>query len=409
MTTREYAGFDKIIDLPLTARPYQWPDSATIPPREFLFGRHYARKNIGATVGAPGRAKTTLGLTDAISMTCGRNLLTGEDIVQRRVWHLNGEEDQDDLDRRVAAICQHYKVTAASCGGRLFVQSVRDKPIRFATLARNNTPILNQAALDQLEAEITTKRIDVFMLDPLISFHSVSENANEHMDLLLKEGLGGVASRTNSAGEIFHHPGKPKPGQADTTVEDARGASAIIAAVRSARVLNFMSPEEAKKLGIAGDDRRRHVRVSNGKANMGPLGRAIWFKLAVENLPNGDEVACASPWKPPDPFQDVSAANMHKCRTLVQTGAYREDSRSSDWVGYMVADVLKINVVRGADNDPKDLARLKQILATWFKNKVLATVEREDTKRRKRMFVVPGSWTDIEANPDPDPDEVALQ
>src|SRR5262249_21121662 len=151
------------------------------------------------------------------------------------------------------------------------------------------------------------------------------------------------------------------PGQGETTVEEARGASAFINAVRSARVLNFMSPEEAKQLGIAEDDRRLHIRESNGKANRGPTGKASWFKLEVENLPNGDEIACGSPWKPPDPFQGISTADMHKCRTLAQTAAYRADSRSPDWVGYMVAEVLGINVVHGADNKPEDVARIKQI------------------------------------------------
>src|SRR5262249_7417622 len=194
--------------------------------------------------------------------------------------------------------------------------------------------------------------------------------------------------RTRAAGEIFHHPSKPKPGQGEATVEDARGASAIIFAVRSARVLNFMTPEEAKRLGIAEDDRRLHVRITNGKANMGPLGKASWFKLEVENLPNGDEIACASPWKPPDPLQGVTAADMHKCRTLAQTGAYRLDSRASDWVGYMVAEVLGINVVHGADNKREDIARIKQILKTWIKHGVLTTEKRRDSNRKERDFVI---------------------
>jgi AAA domain len=215
----------------LTATPFPWRDPATIPPRQFLFGRHYQRKTISATIGAGGRAKTTHGLLEFVSMACGRNLLTGEEIAPLRAWYLNGEEDQDELDRRVAAICQRYNITEADCGGRLFVQSVRDNPIRFATLIRN-TPTLNRDNLDQFEAEIRAKCFDVFGLDPWVSFHSVLENDNVHMDLVLKEGLGGVASRTGTAGEIFHHPGKPKPGQADTTVEDSRGASAIIWAVR---------------------------------------------------------------------------------------------------------------------------------------------------------------------------------
>jgi hypothetical protein len=170
-----------------------------------------------------------------------------------------------------------------------------------------------------------------------------------------------------------------------------------------------MTPQEAERLGIAVDDRRLHIRVSNGKANMGPLGKATWLKIVVEPLPNGDEIACSSSWKPSDPFKGVTAADMHKCRTLAQTGAYRVDIRADDWISYMVAEVLGINVVRGADNHAKDLARLKQILATCFKNKVLKIEEREDSKRKKRKFVIPGPWSDEQPiNTDRD-EEITLQ
>jgi hypothetical protein len=172
------------------------------------------------------------------------------------------------------------------------------------------------------------------MLDPFISFHAVNENLNPDMDLVIKQGLGTIAGKTNSAGEIFHHPGKPKPGQAESTVEDARGASAIIWAVRSARVFNFMTPDEASKLGITEDDRRRHIRITNGKANMGPLGNATWIKIEVENLPNGDEVAVSSRWAPPNPFDGVSTTEWqleHNWQQLENCGpiaAHRSGSAS---------------------------------------------------------------------------------
>ena len=171
--------------------------------------------------------------------------------------------------------------------------------------------------LGRMKAFITTNRIDVFMIDPLISFHAVSENSNSDMDLVIKEGLGAVAAATNSAGEIFHHPGKPKPGQ-ETTVDDGRGASAIIWAVRSARVLNFMTPEDAKKLGIAEELRPLHVRIRNGKANVGPLGSARWLKIEIENLPNGDQVACATSWKPPGPFQGMTMNDIKVAREVAR-------------------------------------------------------------------------------------------
>jgi hypothetical protein len=153
-----------------------------------------------------------------------------------------------------------------------------------------------------------------------------------------------------------------------------------------------MTTDEADRLGIADEDRRLHIRTANGKANMGPLGKASWFKLSVKNLPNGDQVACSTSWSPPNPFQNVTPADMHRCRNLAQGGAYRRSSQSADWIGYAVAEILKIDVKHGAENDPRDIARIKEILRKWFKNGVLATEKRPDKQRRKREFVIPGSW-----------------
>src|SRR4051812_18032836 len=81
-----------------------WRDAATIPPRQTLFDGHYIRRSIGATIGGGGRAKTTRAIFEAVSMAAGRDLSTGEELApgRLRVWLLNGEEDQDELDRRVA-------------------------------------------------------------------------------------------------------------------------------------------------------------------------------------------------------------------------------------------------------------------------------------------------------------------
>ena len=369
-----------------------WCDPKTIPPREFLYSRHFIRKDISATIGAGGRGKTSNSHVEAVSMAVGRNLMTGQELpAPLRVLILNGEETQDELDRRLAAVCQRHGISQADLSRRLFVRSVRAKPPRFATLVRGEA-VLNQEALSALEAEIRANAIDIFILDPLISFHRVRENINEDMDLLIKEGFGGVASRTNSAGELLHHPGKPKPGAAENTVEDARGASAIIWAVRNARVFNFMTPDEAGKLGIPEDRRRRHIRISNGKANVGPLGKAEWITIQVEILPNGDEVACASRWSPPNPFDGISSTDMELARQLAQTGAYRADPRSPKWFGYALAEQLHIPITYRGDNDAKDIARLKSIIKTWLKNKALKIEIRKDDERKDREFIVAGSF-----------------
>ncbi len=373
-----------------------WRDPAMIPARQFLYGRHYIRRTIGATIAAGGRGKTTLSVYEAVTMTVGRDLSTNTPLPggPLRAWLLNGEEDQDELDRRVAATCQRYRITQSDLGGRLFVQSVRDRPMRVATLT-NNQPKIDDAIVKQMIEFIERNKIDVFMLDPLVSFHSVSENDNGHMDLVIKQGFGAIANTTNSAGELFHHPGKPKPGQAETTVEDGRGASAVLWAVRSARVLNFMTPQEADKLGMTDEERKLHIRIANGKANMGPLGKATWMKIEVEHLPNGDQVACVRSWNPPDPFIGVEQGDFRVVQKVAQGGAFRADSQSPKWLGWWMAENLPhLKIKTRYTDQPKDkseVAKLNSILNTWRKNKVLAVEEREDEHRKLKKYFIPGT------------------
>src|SRR5260370_17320233 len=102
--------------------------------------------------------------------------------------------------------------------------------------------MIDQAVVKYLVDFIERNHVDVFMLDPLVSFHGVLENDNSHMDVVVKEGFGAIASRTNSAGELFHHPGKPRPGPADTTVADGPGPPAHLSALPAAPVSNFITP-----------------------------------------------------------------------------------------------------------------------------------------------------------------------
>jgi hypothetical protein len=361
-----------------------WRDPDAIPKREWLYvGKHYMRGDISATIAPGGLAKTTRGVQEAVDMAANYGL---------RVLLLNGEEDQDELDRRIAAACAYYGKTRDDLGGRLFALSCRAKPPRFATTGERNVAQLNQGVLDELEAFIRQNDIDVFMLDPLISFHRVSENLNEHMDLLLKEGLGGVASRTRAAGEVFHHVGKPKPGAQETTVEDARGASAILAAVRSARVLNRMTPKEATALGLFMNDdmRRRYIRIGNGKANKAPVGNAAWMRIEVQTLPNGDEIAVTKDWTP-RASAGLDPAIVAAARQIAQTGTYRADKRSPRWFGYALAPMLGLTVVYGVSkSDEPECKQLDAIFKALVKMGAIAIEGRKDDHREIRQYVVAG-------------------
>ena len=101
-------------------------------------------------------------------------------------------------------------------------------------------------------------------------------------------------------------------------------------------------------------------------------------------------MAVSSRWSPPNPFNGLSTTDMTTGARLAATGELRADSRSPDWFGYALADTLHIPVAYGAENDPKDLARLNAIIKTWIKNKVLKIEVRPDAKSKDRKFIIPG-------------------
>ena len=155
-----------------------------------------------------------------------------------------------------------------------------------------------------------------------------------------------------------------------------------------------MTTAEAAQLGIHDDDRRRHVRIENGKNNPGPIGKAHWVKIETEILPNGDEVACSTSWKPPNPFDGVSVHDLKVVQRVVQGGAFRTDSQSPHWLGWWMAENLpSLNIKARYSDQPRnkaEIARLNSILKTWLKNSALEIDTRDDDKRKRRNFFIAG-------------------
>ena len=76
--------------------------------------------------------------------------------------------------------------------------STRDNPIRFAIPGPRGAAIANDAVVKAVLAWCEARGIDVFVADPLISFHSVRENDSGDMDLLFKEAFGTIAGKNRS-------------------------------------------------------------------------------------------------------------------------------------------------------------------------------------------------------------------
>ena len=119
---------------------------------------------------------------------------------------------------------------------------------------------------------------------------------------------------------ILHHTrkgGSASPGDPDI----ARGASAIVGAVRIALTLTPMSEEDARAFGLPTDAKTRSpfVRLDDAKQNYAPIRDAEWFQKMPHRLDNGEIVPAAEPWAPP-PQKQASQTDLASLAIAVARG-----------------------------------------------------------------------------------------
>jgi AAA domain len=383
----------------IVAEPFVLRPTADIPPREWLYGRHLIRKFLSTTFAPGAGGKTSLILAEAISMVTGRDLLKVGKMLTTglRVWVWNGEDPKIEIERRLAAICKHYNITAEQLAGRLYVNSGRDTDLKIATQDRNGTRIA-EPDVEQIIRQMKARQIDVLIIDPAVSFHSVSENDNGAIDAFAKEWAY-IADQTNAAVELAHHVRKGAQGTNEYFVEDGRGAGALLSAARDARVLNFMRPEQALSFGIDGADVFNYFRVDGGKPNMAARseGRSRWYKIESIGLDNGtkqqdaDEVGVVTSFTPTAAADAVPNADLLEIIKRLDDGRYAENAQAADWAGKVVADVMRLDPVR-------DKMKIGALIKTWIKRDELKIVSEHCTRNgRERPFVKGGIVVQLES------------
>jgi hypothetical protein len=374
----------------LAPKPFEWIEPKELPHREWVYGRHLVRGFVSCTIAPGGVGKTALLCAEALAMVTGRPLLGDAPQGRLRVWLVNLEDPIDELRRRIAATALQYGIGKDDIGGRLYLDSGRDMAIVVATNSREGVTV-NRPVLDAIKREIANRCIDVLIIDPFVACHAVPENDNGKIAAVTRLWAD-IAEATGCAIELVHHSRKMSADQ-QLTADDARGASALIAAVRSARLLRQMTETEAKRAGV--ENSRLYFSIASGKANLAPpADRAIWRRLTGILLCNGsspedpgDDVGVVEPWRWPDPFSDMNTEAAREVQRRIHAGEFRADQRAEYWAGYVVLDVL------GWDrSDTSAVAAVKKLLEGWLETGALKLVKRADAKRMKKQFVEVGQW-----------------
>ena len=377
----------------IVARPFEWQDPATLPPRAWVYPWHYIRKFVSVTIAPGGVGKSSLVIAEALAMITGRNLLGTKPKEAARVWLWNGEDPIDELQRRVTAALVQHNIAPSEVEGRLFLNSGRDDSICIALQNRQGIQIA-EPQVDAITRTIRENAIGVVIVDPFVSSHSVGENDNNAIDRVAKTWAR-IADATNTSIELVHH--SRKNGGAETTVEDGRGAVALLAAARAARVLNTMTKEEAERAGV--EHHHEYVRIDDGKANLTPISEASqWFRKVGVHLWNGpggsggDSVGVVIGWTWPDPLEDLTTVDLHKVQAAVAASRWRKDSQAKEWVGIAIADTLGLDL-----SDKANRNRVKSLQRMWTESGALVEFTEKDEKRNERTYVRAGGGREGEA------------
>src|SRR5262249_5304248 len=125
----------------IKATPFGLRDPQSIPPRQWLYNRHFVRKYPSVTVAPGGVGKSSLIFVEALAMARGRDLIGAKPIAPLRVWVWNGEDPLDELERRVTAAAIRFNIGREDIGDRLFVDTGREMPIVLAKQGKDGTTI----------------------------------------------------------------------------------------------------------------------------------------------------------------------------------------------------------------------------------------------------------------------------
>lgn len=366
----------------IKASPYSWRDPSTIPRRKWLYGVHLIRQFISVTVAPGGLGKSSLTIVEALALATGRPLL-GETVHEPcRVWLWNGEDPIEELHRRVAAACQLYRISPAEIEGKLFLDSGRDMPMVVVKKVRDEILVTEPVVEDIIET-IITNNIGAFVIDPFVLSHSVPENDNMAIDKTARQWAR-VADITNAAGHLIHHVRKGATGQSEFTVEDGRGAVALIAAARAARVMNRMTKEEGELAKI--ESHRRYFRIDDGKANLAPpADKTAWRYIESVPLANGDNVGVVTPWNWPDALGGITVQDLLNVQRAIDGKQLRESSQARDWAGNVIAMTLDLN-------PEADKRRINSMIKVWLTTGALRVANVVDDKGKNRPILEVGEW-----------------
>lgn len=374
---------------PLAIRKASLRTGAEIPPRAWLYGTALVRRYITVMVAPGGVGKTAWSVAVGMSLAHGRGLIGDWVHEQANTLVCCLEDPEDEFDRRLAACMARHRLDPDSLDGSIFHMNGRDRRLTIAAIGEDGLSVTypdKEALIEQCR----DLEIGAIIVDPFVNSHELEENSNPHINAAAR-AWAEIAEAANCAVLLIHHTRK---GAMAGDIDAARGASALIGAARAGFTLTAMSTDEAKEFGIPEEDRRRHVRLDDAKANLAPPSeKARWFRLDSVSLgnattlyPKGDSVQAVVAWEAPSIWQDLTPQAINTALSSIAEGigggrrytASRAGKGGGErWAGRVLTRDHALNDEQAA-----------KVIATWVRTGLLIEDSYIDPQTRKMVSCV---------------------
>lgn len=325
--------------------------------------------NITLLSGDGSTGKSLLALQLAVAIAAEKTWL-GIAVDYGAVIYMSAEDDQMEIHNRLHEIAAADDIDLADAANLEIVYMVgQDATLAYEGSDRKlkTTPLF-----DQLDAKLREIEPVLLVLDNLADVFSGSENDRS----LVKHFIGvlrGLAIKHDCAILLLGHPSLS--GMSSGT--GMSGSTAWSNSVRSRlylrRVVSSDNSEE--------DETQRILEVK--KINYGPKGQPYSLRWRDGRFVRAD---------PPKPFDDVRVADLERVQQVFATHDCRASEQSPDWGGYVVAEILDLDVGRGigraerTSEQNRARAKIKTVLATWLRSKAISIIKRRTEQREMKEF-----------------------
>jgi len=366
-----------------TAAPFEWQDPAQMHRRIFMHNRHAAMGFVSGTVAPGGVGKTALVLAECLGLATGTDIFKVGAKGRANVWYIGLEDPIDEYRRRIAACALLHKLDTRAIEESFFL-NVGAGSNNFVMTERTQAGTdVCRPAVDALMHSIIQRDISLVVVDPFVASHRAAESDNMTIATLVR-AWSQIAAQTGAAVELVHHTRKGAGNE--PSVDDARGASALVNALRAVRMLVPMSEDEAAAAEVYSPE--RFFRVVSVKANLTTRVRPPeWREIVPVPLGNprfegdtGDLIGAVQRWDPPSPASEDQLAQI---KEALASGEYRLDVRAENWAGKPIAEILGLDL-----RDADQRAKVRRMIRTWIAEGTLKVRERVDDHRLSKRYIV---------------------